>query len=99
MDTSALYGSLCMDNSAIYGPYTGHAHGHFRPLRVSMHGQFRVRVALYKPRTLTTPASTGIYTRTIPCQWSLYRPCANESLELWENENESLELWKVHHFP
>ena len=64
-----------------------------------MHGQFRVRVALYKPRTLTIPASTGIYTRTIPCQWSLYRPCANESLELWENENESLELWNVHHFP
>ena len=56
-------------------------------------------VALYKPRTLTNPASTGIFTRTNPCQWPLYRPCTNESLELWEDENESLELWNVHHFP
>ena len=56
-------------------------------------------VALYKHRTLTIPASTGIYTRTNPCQWPLYRPCTNESLELLENENESLELWNVHHFP
>ena len=81
---TGLIQALHMYKSALYGPLCmGNS----------------VCVALYKPRTLTIPASAGIYTRTIPCQWSLYRPCTNESLELWENENESLELWNVHHFP